>query len=112
MGNSPILNLKHGIIGRSSPEAETHSRWRSPSVDSDEVESIFNLRMAVPIGRQVSPEVDEERLCMMAHHSRESLFQGLYFEGRPGSSHQLQTCEQKGEASFYEEVRKTLERIR
>ncbi len=34
-------------------------------VASDEVESVFMLRMAVPIGRQISPEVDEERLCVV-----------------------------------------------
>ena len=37
-------------------------------VDSDEVESLFNLRMGVPLGRQVSPDVDEERLCVARIH--------------------------------------------
>jgi uncharacterized DUF497 family protein len=34
-------------------------------VDSDEVESVFELKLGIPIGRQVSPEVAEERLCIV-----------------------------------------------
>ena len=35
------------------------------SVSPEDVESVFELKLAVPIGRQVSPEVNEERLCLV-----------------------------------------------
>jgi uncharacterized DUF497 family protein len=34
-------------------------------VDAEEVEALFTLRLGVPFGRQVSPETDEERLCIV-----------------------------------------------
>jgi uncharacterized DUF497 family protein len=34
-------------------------------VSIDEVESMFNTRLAAPLGRQVSPDVDKERLCIV-----------------------------------------------
>jgi uncharacterized DUF497 family protein len=45
-GNLTKSADKHGV----SPEA---------------VESIFELKLAAPIGRQVSPLTDEERLCVV-----------------------------------------------
>lgn len=45
-GNSTKSRAKHGV-------------------ESDEVESVFELKLGVPIGRQVSPEVAEERLCIV-----------------------------------------------
>ncbi len=32
-------------------------------VDTEEVESVFDLKLAAPLGRQVAPETSEERLC-------------------------------------------------
>jgi len=45
-GNSSKSVVKHGV-------------------SQNEVESVFELKLAAPIGRQVSPLVDEERLCIV-----------------------------------------------
>jgi uncharacterized DUF497 family protein len=34
-------------------------------VGLDEIEAVFEMKMAVPLGRQVAPIVDEERLCLV-----------------------------------------------
>jgi len=34
-------------------------------VSPEEIESVFELKLAVPVGRQVSPRVSEERLCLV-----------------------------------------------
>ena len=38
-------------------------------VSPDEIESVFELKLAVPLGRQVSPPVDEERLNLVGPSS-------------------------------------------
>lgn len=45
-GNSTKSFLKHGIT-------------------KEEVESVFSLKLAVPLGRQVAPVVSEERYCIL-----------------------------------------------
>jgi uncharacterized DUF497 family protein len=81
-------------------------------VDSDEVESVFNLRMAVPIGRQISPEVDDERLCVVGP-SLNGKFISVVFTLRDGRVRPISSRPaNKKEKQIYEEVRKTLERIR
>jgi len=81
-------------------------------VDSDEVESVFTLRMAVPIGRQMSPEVDEERLCVVGP-SLNGKFISVVFTLRDGRVRPISSRPaNKKEKRIYEEVRKTLERIR
>jgi uncharacterized DUF497 family protein len=80
-------------------------------VDSDEVESLFNLRMAVPIGRQVSPKVEEERLCVVGP-SLTGRFISVVFTLREGRVRPISSRPaNKKEKQLYEEVRKTLERI-
>jgi len=81
-------------------------------VDSDEVESVFMLRMAVPIGRQISPEVDEERLCVVGP-SLNGKFISVVFTLRDGRVRPISSRPaNKKEKLIYEKVRKTLERIR
>ena len=46
-GNSTKSSSKHGV-------------------DSDEVESLFELKLGIPIGRQFMPVVSEERLSVTA----------------------------------------------
>jgi uncharacterized protein len=76
-----------------------------------EVESAFELKLGVPIGRQVSPVTQEERLCLVAPTDRGRLISVVFTlrEGRvrPISSRPASRKERK----LYEEVRKTLERI-
>jgi uncharacterized protein len=81
-------------------------------VSSEDVESVFNLRMAVPIGRQVSPSVEEERLCVIGPAlSGKSI--SVVFTLRDGKVRPISSRPaNKKEKLIYEEVRKTLERIR
>lgn len=80
-------------------------------VDTDEVESVFTLRMAVPIGRQISPEVDEERLCLVGI-SLEGRLISVVFTLRDGSIRPISSrIANKKERKLYEEIRKTLENL-
>ena len=80
-------------------------------IDSTEVESTFELRMAVPIGRQVSPEVSEERLCIVGPgHSGRLL--AIVFTLRDGRVRPISSrIANKKERNLYEEIRKTLESL-
>ncbi len=81
-------------------------------VDSDEVEFVFTLRMAVPIGRQITPEVDEERLCMVGP-TLAGKFISVVFTLRDGRVRPISSRPaNRKEKRIYEEVRKTLEGIR
>ena len=112
-----ILWLAYWYLQNESFEFEWDSGNSTKSknkhgVDSDEVESVFNLRMAVPIGRQVSPEVDEERLCMIGP-SLTGKFISVVFTLREGRVRPISSRPaNKKEKRVYEEIRKTLERIR
>ncbi len=92
-GNSTKSTTKHGV-------------------STEEVESVFNLRMAVPIGRQVSPMVDEERLCVVGPTLNEK-FISVVFTLRDGKIRPISSRPaNKKEKLVYEEVRKALEGIR
>jgi len=92
-GNLTKSTQKHGVI-------------------AEEVESAFNLKMAVPIGRQISPEVDEERLCVVGP-TLTGKFISVVFTLRDGKVRPISSRPaSKKEKKTYEEVRKTLERIR
>lgn len=78
-------------------------------VSVDEVESIFALKMAVPIGRQVSPEVDEERLCVVGP-AISGKFISVVFTLRDGRVRPISSrIASRKERRLYEEVRKALE---
>jgi uncharacterized DUF497 family protein len=80
-------------------------------VSCDEVESIFLLKMAVPIGRQISPLVDEERLCIVGP-AITGKFISVVFTLRDGRVRPISSrIASKKERKLYEEVRKTLESI-
>lgn len=91
-GNSTKSVSKHGVI-------------------ADEVESLFNLKLGVPLGRQVSPKVEEERLCIVGPcHS--GAFISVVFTLRSGSVRAISSRPaNKKERKLYDEVRKTLESI-
>jgi uncharacterized protein len=91
-GNHMKSNQKHGI-------------------PTKEVESVFELNLAAPIGRQYSPAVDEERLCIVGPTDTGRMVSVVFTlrEGRvrPISARPASRKEKK----LYEEVRKATERI-
>ncbi|MFL5814356.1 MAG: BrnT family toxin [Bdellovibrionia bacterium] len=92
-GNSLKSNAKHGISAR-------------------EVEEVFELKAAVPLGRQVSPKVSEERLCVVGSTVSSRLV-SVVFTFRNGRVRPISARPaSRKERGLYEEIRKTLERIR
>jgi uncharacterized DUF497 family protein len=85
---------------------------RKHGVPAEEVESVFQLKLASTIGRQFSPDVDEERLCVIGPSKMGRLVLVVFTlrEGRvrPISSRPANKKEQR----LYEEIRKTTQRIR
>jgi len=111
-----ILWLAYWYLQNESFEFEWDSGNISKSknkhgVDSDEVESLFKLRLGVPLGRQVSPEVAEERLCIVGP-SFTGRFVSVVFTLREGRIRPISSRPaNKKERKLYEQVRKTLENI-
>lgn len=91
--------------GNSSKSVTKHG------VELAEVESVFELRLAAPMGEQVSPSVDEERLSVVGPSFRGRIISVVFTlrEGRvrPVSS---RTASKK-EVTKYEEIRKIIERV-
>jgi uncharacterized protein len=88
-GNSTKSSSKHGV-------------------DTAEVESVFTLRFAVPIGRQISPVVDEERLWIVGP-SVEGRMISVVFTLREGKVRPISSRPaNKKEKKLYEEIRQTL----
>ena len=80
-------------------------------VPTEEVESIFTLKLAVPIGRQVSPEVDEERLCVVGP-SQEGRMLSVVFTLRDGRVRPISArIAKRKERKLYEEIRKTVQKL-
>ncbi len=80
-------------------------------VNMEEVETVFVYRLAVPIGRQVSPEVDEERLCIVGPSSEGRLI-SIVFTLRDGRVRPISArVASKKERSLYEKTGKTLKGI-
>ena len=81
-------------------------------VDPIEVESAFLLGLGIPIGGQISPIVDEERFCLIGLTQSGKYISIVFtFRGRrvrPISSRPAN----KKEKMLYEEVHKTLKRVR
>lgn len=81
-------------------------------VTTAEVESMFNLKSGIPIGRQISPKVEEERLCIVGP-SLSGSFISVVFTLRSGSVRPISSRPaNRKERRLYDEVRKTLESIR
>src|SRR5262245_15717694 len=80
-------------------------------VSPDEVESIFELKLAVPLGRQTSPHVPEERLCVVGP-SWEGRMISVVFTIRDGRVRPISARDaSRKERKLYEEVRKTFEKL-
>ena len=88
-----------------------HKSHDKHGVSPDEIESVFELKLAVPIGRQVSPVVDEERLCLVGP-SIDGRMVSVVFTLRDGRVRPISARDaSRKERKLYEEVRKTLEKL-
>ncbi len=91
-GNSTKSEQKHGVA-------------------QEEVESLFELGLGVPLGRQVSPKVEEERLCMVGP-SYEGRFISVVFTLREGRVRPISSrLANRKEKRLYEEIRKATQGI-
>lgn len=89
-GNSTKSGSKHGVA-------------------IDEVESVFATKRGVPIGRQISPEVDEERLCLIGPSTAGRLL-SVVFTLREGRVRPISSrIASRKERRLYEEIRKKIE---
>lgn len=80
-------------------------------VDVDEVETVFRLKLAVPIGRQIQPVVDEERLCVVGPSSQGRMI-SIVFTLRDGRVRPISSRPaSKKEKVLYEEVSKALKSL-
>lgn len=80
-------------------------------VSPDEIEALFNNRLAVPLGHQILPEAPEERLCLVGPTDDGRMVSVVFtlrdgrvrpISGRPAS---------RKERKLYEEVRESLEKL-
>lgn len=91
--------------GNISKSVEKHG------VTSDEVESIFQIGLAEPIGKQVSPAVSEERLCIVGPSVTGRMI-SIVFTIRDGRVRPISSrIASRKEKRLYEEIRKTTRRI-
>jgi uncharacterized DUF497 family protein len=111
-----ILWLAYWYAQQTSFEFEWDSANVSKSkqkhgVDTEEVESVFDLKLAAPLGRQVAPETSEERLCVVGPSSEGRLV-SVVFTLRNGRVRPISSrLASRKERKLYEEVRKATERV-
>lgn len=80
-------------------------------VTTDEVESLFSLKLSVPLGRQTAPAVDEERLCLIGP-SQEGRMLSVVFTLRDGRVRPISTrLASRKERKAYEEIRQAIEKL-
>ena len=81
-------------------------------VSTEEIENLFKTKMAVPLGRQIIPSVDEERLCIIGPTDTGRMLSVVFtlrdgrvrpISGRPAG---------KKERRLYEEIDKALKNLR
>ena len=81
------------------------------SSGTEEIESVFEMRLAIPLRRQVSPPVDEERLNLIGPSSAGRMI-SIVFTGRDGRVRPISGRDASlKERKLYEEVRKALEKL-
>lgn len=77
-------------------------------ITAEEVESVFSLRLAVPIGRQILPKVSEERLCLVGP-SQDGRLLSVVFTLREGQVRPISSrLASRKERRLYEEIRQTI----
>jgi uncharacterized DUF497 family protein len=93
-------------------EGNTSKNRDKHGVPKEEVESAFDLKLAVPIGRQTSPPVEEERLCVVGPSAQGRLI-SVVFTLRSGKVRPISARPaSRKERKLYEDLRKTIEAIR
>ena len=92
VGNSTKSRVKHGI-------------------ENDEVESVFRLKSAIPYGEQVSPEIEELRVCLIGPDYNGRML-SIVFTFRDKKIRSISSrLASKKEKSFYEKIRKTTQDV-
>lgn len=92
-------------VGNSQKSSDKHG------VSTVEVESVFELKMGKPLGRQVSPMINEERLCIIGP-SLDGRMLSIVFVLREGRVRPISSrLANKKEKKLYEEIRKATEGI-
>ncbi|MBC7466684.1 MAG: BrnT family toxin [Bdellovibrio sp.] len=92
-------------IGNSQKSSKKHD------VGLDEIESVFEMKMAVPLGRQVTPVVDEERLCLIGPTEMGRML-SVVFTLRDGRVRPISgRAASKKERALYEEISKTIKNL-
>ena len=77
----------------------------------EEIESVFDLKMAIPLGRQSFPEVEEERLCIVGLDSCGRML-SVVFTLREGRVRPISArIASKKERKLYEEIRKKIKNL-
>ena len=80
-------------------------------VDPDEIEAVFSTKMAVPIGRQILPAVDEERLCLVGPTDTGRML-SVVFTLRDGRVRPISgRAASRKERGLYEEISKTIKSL-
>ncbi|MBN8538094.1 MAG: BrnT family toxin [Deltaproteobacteria bacterium] len=80
-------------------------------MDLDEIESVFEMKMAVPLGRQISPSVEEERLCLIGPTKMGRML-SVVFTLRDGRVRPISgRAASKKERTLYEEISKTIKNL-
>lgn len=91
-GNSTKSLVKHGVA-------------------TEHVESVFSLKLAVPLGRQILPKVHEERLCLVGP-AQDGRLLSVVFTLREGRVRPISSrLASRKERRLYEEIRKTLKEL-
>jgi uncharacterized DUF497 family protein len=89
----------------------TNKSMNKHGVSPEEIESVFELKLAVPLGRQVTPEVNEERLNLVGP-SLQGRMISIVFTLRDGRVRPISGRDaSRKERKLYEEVRKTIEKL-
>lgn len=77
------------------------------AVTQEAVESVFELKLGVTLGRQISPRVDEERICIVGP-SLDGRMISVVFTLRSGHVRPISSRPaKKKERKLYETLRKT-----
>lgn len=80
-------------------------------VGLEEIEAVFEMKMAIPLGRQVSPVVEEERLCLIGPTDSGRML-SVVFTLRDGRVRPISgRTASKKERGLYEEISKTIKSL-
>lgn len=85
---------------------------RKHGITTEDVESLFELKLGVPIGEQVAPAVDEGRLCVVGPSASGKMV-SVVFPLRAGHVRPISARPaSRKERKLYEEIREATQTIR